>query len=109
MVNGSLLFYNLIRQLEGIMLNLVLSGVLFFLHFGQGELQVIDVLLELRAFVLQLPLLGGQLSVDLLLILQSLCGLFELCLQLDLTFNKTLASLLSIIQSLVSLVVNEKD
>jgi len=83
-------------------LHLVFSGMFLLLHFGQGQLQVIDVLLELRAFVLQLPLLGGQFSVDLLLILQSLSGLFELCLQLDLTFNKTLASLLSIIQSLVS-------
>ena len=89
------------------MLNLVLSGVLFFFHFGQGQLQVIDVLLELRAFVFQLPLLGGQLSVDLLLVLQPLGRLFELGLQLDLTFNKTLASLLGIVQSLVSLVVNE--
>ena len=91
------------------MLNLVFSGVFLLLHFGQGELQVIDVLLELRAFVLQLPLLGGQLSIDLLLVLQSLGRLFELCFQLDLTFNKTLTSLLSIVQSLVSLVVNEKD
>ena len=109
MVNGSLVFYNLIRRLECIMLNLVFSGVFLLLHFGQGELQVIDVLLELRAFVLQLPLLGGQFSVDLLLVLKSLACLFELCLQLDLTFDKTLTSLLSIVQSLVSLVVNEKD
>ena len=91
------------------MLNLVFSGVFLLLHFGQGELQVIDVLLELRAFVLQLPLLGSEFCIDLLLILQSLRRLFELCLQLDLTFNKTFTSLLSIIQSLVPLVVNEKD
>ena len=91
------------------MLNLVFSGVFLLLHFSQGELQVINVLLELRAFILQLPLLGGQFSIDLLLVLQSLGRLFELGLQLDLTFNKTFTSLLSVIQSLVSLVVSEKD
>ena len=90
-------------------LNLVFSGVFLLLHFGQGQLQVIDILLELRAFIFQLPLLGGQLSVHFLLVLQSLGGLFDLCLQLDLTFNKTLTSLLSIIQSLITLVVNGKD
>ena len=88
---------------------LVFSGVFLLLHFSQGELQVIDVLLELRAFIFQLPLLGSQLSIHFLLILQSLSSLFELGLQLDLTFNKTLASLLCIVQCLITLVVNGKD
>ena len=96
-------------KLECIMLYLVFSGVFLLLHFGQGQLQVIDVLLELRAFIFQLPLLGGQLSVHFLLVLQSLCRLLDLCLQLDLTFNKTLASLLCIVQCLITLVVNGKD
>ena len=82
------------------MLNLVLSGVFLLLHFGQGELQVINVLLELRAFILQLSLLGSKLSIDLLFILQPLSCLLEFGLQLNLTLDKTLASLLSIGQIL---------
>ena len=65
-------------------------------HFGQGKLQVINILLELRAFILQLSLLGSELSIDFLLIFQSLSYLFEFGLQLDLTLDKTLTSLLSI-------------
>ena len=66
------------------------------LHFGQGELQVINVFLQFRAFVLQFPLLGSQFSIDFLLILQSLACLFEFGLELDLAFNETFTSLLSI-------------
>lgn len=66
------------------------------LHFGQGELQVVNVFLQFRAFVLQFPLLGSQFSIDFLLILQSLACLFEFGLELDLAFNETFTSLLSI-------------
>ena len=97
------------RVYSVLMLNLVFGGMLLLLHFGQGQLQVVDVLLELRAFVFQLPLLGRQLSVDLLLVLQSLGRLFEFGLQLDLAFDETLTSLLSIVQRLVSLVVNDGE
>ena len=83
-----------------ILTNLVLSGMFLLLHFGQGELQVINVLLELRAFILQFPLLGSQLSVYLLLILQSLSCLLDFGLQLDLTLDESLTPLLSIIQIL---------
>lgn len=68
----------------------------FFLHFSQGELQVVNVFLQLRAFILQLPLLGSQLSVYFLLILQSLSCLFELGLKLDFAFDESLTPLLSI-------------
>ena len=77
-------------------MNLVFCGMFLFLHFSQGELQVIDVFLELRAFILQLPLLGSELSIDFLFILQSLICLFEFGLQLNLTLDKSLTSLLSI-------------
>ena len=101
---------NLVHRVYSVlMLNLVFGGMLLLLHFGQGQLQVVDVLLELRAFVFQLPLLGGQLRVDLLLVLQSFGCLFELGLQLDLAFDETLASLLCIVQSLVSLVVKRNE
>jgi len=70
--------------------------MLLLLHFGQGELQVINIFLQLRAFVLQFPLLGRQFSIDFLLILQSLACLFEFGLELDLAFNETFTSLLSI-------------
>ena len=66
------------------------------LHFGQGKLQVINVLLELRAFILQLSLLASELSIDFLFILQSLSCLFQFGLQLDLALDKPLTSLLSI-------------
>ena len=76
--------------------NLVLSGMFLLLHFGQGKLQVINILLELRAFILQLSFLGSELSIDFLFIFQSLSCLFEFGLQLDLALDKTLTSLLSI-------------
>ena len=66
------------------------------LHFCQGELQVIDVFLQLGAFILQFPLLGSQFSIDFLLILQSLVCLFEFALELDLAFDEPFTSLLSI-------------
>ncbi|OON92137.1 MAG: hypothetical protein ATN34_00185 [Epulopiscium sp. Nele67-Bin002] len=56
-------------HLDLIDLNLVFCGMFLLLHFSQGELQVINVFLQLRAFILQLPLLGSQLSIDLLFIL----------------------------------------
>ena len=71
-----------------------------FFHFGQGKLQVINILLELRAFILQLSLLGSELSIDFLFILQSLGCLFEFGLELNLTLDKSLTSLFSIIQIL---------
>ena len=73
------------------------------LHFGQGQLQIINVLLELRALILQFPLLGSQLSIDFLFILQSLGCLLEFSLKLDLTLDQTLTPLLSIIESLRAL------
>ena len=76
--------------------NLVLSGMFLLFHFGQGQLQVINILLELRAFILQLSLLASKLSIDFLFILQSLSCLFEFGLQLNLTLDKSLTSLLSI-------------
>ncbi len=66
------------------------------LHFGQGKLQVINILLELRAFILQLSLLGSEFSIDFLFILQSLSCLLEFGLQLNLALDKSLTSLLSI-------------
>lgn len=80
--------------------NLVLSGMLLLLHFGQGKLQVINILLELRAFILQLSLLGSELSIDFLFILQSLSCLFDFGLQLNLVLDESLTSLLSICQIL---------
>lgn len=82
--------------------------MLLLLHFGQGELQVINVLLQLRALILQLPLLGSQLSIDLLLILQPLGRLFELGLLLDLALDEPLAPFLSIVQTL-SFLVSEQE
>ncbi len=67
-----------------------------FLHFCQGELQVIDVFLQLGAFILQFPLLGSQFGIDFLFILQSLVCLFEFALELDLAFDEPFTSLLSI-------------
>ena len=67
-----------------------------FFHFGEGELQVIDVFLQLRTLVLQLPLLRCQLSIDFLLILQPLGRLFEFGLELDLCFDEPLTPFLCI-------------
>lgn len=80
--------------------DLVLSGVFLLLNFGQCKLQVINILLELRAFILQLSLLGGELSIDFLFILQPLSCFLEFGLQLNLTLDKTFTSLLSIRQIL---------
>ncbi len=66
------------------------------LHFCQGELQVINVFLQLGAFILQFPFLGGQFSIDFLFILQSLACLFEFGLELDLAFDEPFTSLFSI-------------
>lgn len=76
--------------------NLVLSGMFLLLHFGQGKLQVINILLELRAFILQLSLLCSELSIDFLFILQSFSCLLEFCFQLNLALDKSLTSFLSI-------------
>ena len=70
------------------------------LHFSQGEFQIINVLLQLRALILQFPLLGRQLSIDFLLILQSLSCLFEFGLKLDLALDEPLTPFLSISQIL---------
>lgn len=53
----------------------------FLLHFGQGELQVIYVFLQLGALVFQLPLLGSELSVQVLLFFQSFAEFFGFGLQ----------------------------
>jgi hypothetical protein len=82
--------------------------VLLLLHFGQGELQVINILLQLRTLILQLPLLGSQLSIDLLLILQPLGRLFEFGLLLDLALDEPLTPFLSIVQTL-SFLVSEQE
>lgn len=66
------------------------------LYFSQGNLQVVDILFKLRAFVLQLPLLGRQLSVHLLLVLQPLGHLFEFGLQLDFALDQSFTSFLCI-------------
>lgn len=76
--------------------HLVLSGMFLLLHFGQGKLQVINILLELRTFILQLSLLASELSIDFLFIFQSLSCLFEFGLQLNLTLDESFTSLLSI-------------
>lgn len=88
------MLFNLLGIIQ--MSNLVLSGMFLLLYFGQGKLQVIDVFLELRAFILQLSLLASELGVDFFFILQSLSYLFEFCLQLNLALDKSLTSLLSI-------------
>lgn len=67
--------------------DLVLCGMFLLLHFGQGKLQVINILLELRAFVLQLSFLGSELSIDFLFVLQSFCRLLEFGLQLYLALD----------------------
>ncbi|TRZ00711.1 hypothetical protein DNTS_000604, partial [Danionella cerebrum] len=61
-----------------------------------GELQIINVFLQLRALILQFPLLSCELSIDFFLILQSLSCLFELSLELDFALDQTLTPLLSI-------------
>ena len=78
------------------------------LHFGQSQLQIVNVFLELRTFILQLPLLGSQLSIDFLFILQSLGCLFEFGLKLNLTLDKSLTPLFSIIETLRSLEIRDK-
>lgn len=88
------MLFNLLGIIQ--MSNLVLSGMFLLLYFSQGKLQVIDVFLELRAFILQLSLLASELGVDFFFILQSLSYLFEFCLQLNLALDKSLTSLLSI-------------
>ena len=65
-------------------------------HLGQRELQVVNVFLQLGAFVLQLPLLCSQLTINFLLVLQSLRRLFDFGLELDLCFNEPLTPFLSI-------------
>lgn len=65
-------------------------------HFGQGKFQVVDVLLQLGAFVLQLSLLACQLGIDFFFILESLSCLLQFCLQLNLALDKTFTSFLSI-------------
>lgn len=77
--------------------------MLLLLHFGQGKLQIINILLEFRAFILQLPLLGCELSVDFFFILKPLGGLLEFGLQLNLALDETLTPLLSICQILTFL------
>ena len=72
-------------------------------HFGQGELQVINVFLQLRALVLQFPFLGSHLSIELLLILQPFSCLFEFGFKLDLTLNESLTPFLGIIEALTFL------
>ena len=76
--------------------NLVFCSMFLLLHFSQGELQIINVFLQLRAFILQLPLLGCQLSIDFLFILKSLSCVFEFGLKLDLALNEAFTSFLSI-------------
>ena len=76
--------------------NLVLSGMFLFLHFSQGKLQVINILLELRAFVLQLSLFGSEFSIDFFFIFQSLSCLFEFGLQLNFALDESLTSFFSI-------------
>jgi len=97
--------YNAEKAIRGITANLVLSGMFLFLHFGrmflflhfgQSELKIINVLLELRAFILQLSFLCNQLCIHLLFILQSLSQLLDFGLKLDLALDQTLTSLLSI-------------
>ncbi len=76
--------------------NLILSGMFLLFHFGQCELQVIDVFLQLRALVLQLPLLCSQLCIYFLLILQSLRRLFDFGFKLDFCLNEPLTPFLCI-------------
>ncbi len=88
--------------------DLVLSGVFLFLHFGQSELKIINVLLQLRTFILKLSFLGSQLSIHFFFILQSLSQLFGFSLKLDLAFDQTLTSLLSIYK-IVLLLLERKN
>lgn len=66
------------------------------LHFGQGDLQVVDVLLELGALVLQLALLGEHVGVHLLLVLQPLHQFLHFGLQLDLGLDEQVAAVLCV-------------
>lgn len=75
----------------------------FLLHFGQGELQVIYVFLQLGALVFQLPLLGSELSIQVLLFFQSFAEFFGFGLQQNLVFDQSLASFLCVCQTLTFL------
>ena len=84
------------RNLCSLTTNLVFRGMFLLLHFGQGDLQIVDVLLKLGAFVFKLPLLGGQLSGHFLLVLQPLGHLFEFGFELDFALDQAFTSLLCI-------------
>ena len=88
---------------------LILCGVLLLLNLGQGQLKVIYVFLQFRTFVLQFPLLGRQLSIDLFLILGSLSHLLDLSLQLDFGFDQLVTSFLCISQALSFLELKAKS
>lgn len=83
--------------------HLVFNSMFFLLHFGQGELQVIYVFLQLGALVFQLPLLGSELSIHILFFFQSFGEFFGFGLQQNLVFNQPLASFLCICQTLAFL------
>ncbi|KAL0596842.1 hypothetical protein AAY473_032169 [Plecturocebus cupreus] len=78
--------------------HLVLCGMLFLFNFGQRQLQVINVPLERGAFIFQIPLLGNQFRIHLLLLFQSLGQLLDFCFQLDLAFNESFTPFLSVHQ-----------
>lgn len=85
---------------------LVLNGMLLLLHLGQGDLQVVDVLLELGTLVLQLAFLGEDAGADLLLILQTLRQLLHFALQRQLGFDQEVAAVLRICEVVLFLRVN---
>lgn len=82
---------------------LIFSSMLLFLYFCKCYFKIINIFLELRAFIFQFSLFGCQFRIHLFLILNSLCQLFDFGFQLNLGFNQQVASLLSICQSVLLL------
>lgn len=86
--------------------HLVLNGMLLLLHLGQGDLQVINVLLELRTLIFQLALLGEDAGTDLLLVLQALHQLLHFALQSQLGFDQEVAAVFRVCKVVLFLKVN---
>lgn len=78
--------------------HLVLRAMSLLLHLGQGDLQVVDILLQLCTLILQLAFIGSQAGVHLLLIFQSLHQLFDLGLQLQLGLDQQVTAVFCIRQ-----------
>ena len=88
---------------------LVLCGVFLLLNLGQCQLKVIYVFLQFGTFVLQFPLLGRQLSIDLFLILSSLSHLLDFGLEVDFGFDQLVTPFLCISQAFSFLELEAKS